>query len=89
MIQACCRARGAAGLDVSDAYTVTEFPLTRKYDLVITLSHSGTTTEIIDILKILHGKTPTRLITAVGSSPTIPYIDKEAVLDFADEQSVV
>lgn len=89
MAQAYCRAREVAGLGVSDAFTATEFPLDRKYDLVITLSRSGTTTEIIDILKALHGKTPTRLITAVGNGPATPHTDKEVVLDFADEQSVV
>ena len=88
MAQAYCRAREEAGQGVSDAFTATEFPLTRKYDMVITLSRSGTTTEIIDILKALHGKVPTRLITAVGNGPATPHTDMEVVLD-ADEKSVV
>lgn len=89
MAQAYCRAREVAGHGVSDAFTATEFPLTRHYDMVITLSRSGTTTEIIDILKALHGKVPTRLITAVGNGPATPFTDMELVLDFADETSVV
>lgn len=89
MAQAYCRAREVAGQGVSDAFTATEFPRNRKYDMVITLSRSGTTTEIIEILKAAHGSVPTRLITAVGNGPATPFTDKELVLDFADERSVV
>lgn len=88
MAQAYCRAREVAGEGISDAFTATEFPLTRTYDLVICLSRSGTTTEIIEILKNLQGHVATRLITAVGNGPATPFTDMEVVLD-ADEKSVV
>lgn len=89
MAQSYCRMRESLGQGISDAYTATEFPLDRPYDLVICLSRSGTTTEIIEILQRLEGKCPTRLITAVGQGPAAPFAGAELVLDYADEESVV
>ena len=88
--QAYTRMRETSGKGVSDAFTATEFPAERDYDRVVCLSRSGTTTEIIDIMKSLHaaGK-PAVLITAVADGPAAPYADHEVVLDFADEESVV
>ncbi|WP_371152381.1 DUF2529 family protein [Buchananella felis] len=90
MAQSYCVARENAGKGESDAFTATEFPLERKYDRVVLLSRSGTTTEIIDIAKELKERgVPTVLITAVGEGPAAPFVDAEVVLDFADEESVV
>lgn len=89
MAQAYCRARESLGKGVSDPFTATEFPLERSYDTVIVISRSGTTTEIVEILRKLHGKVRTLLITAVGNGPAAPFTDREIVLDFADERSVV
>lgn len=88
--QAYTRLREVQGKGVSDAFTATEFPLDRQYDRVICLSRSGTTTEIIDIMKHLHaaGK-PATLITAVAPGPASEFAAREVVLDFADEESVV
>lgn len=88
--QAYTRKREVEGRGVSDAFTATEFPASRTYDRVICLSRSGTTTEIVDIMRDLHAKgRPAVLITAVGNGPAAPYADREIVLDFADEESVV
>lgn len=87
--QSYCAARTAAGKGISDAYTATEFPTDRDYDRIICLSRSGTTTEIIDVLKAVHGTAPTVLLTAVGDGPARGAVDDEVVLDFADEESVV
>lgn len=88
--QAYAVARENAGKGLSDAFTATEFPWDRHYDLVICLSRSGTTTEIIDLMRRLKERgTPNLLITAVGDGPAAPYADREIVLDFADESSVV
>ena len=88
--QAYTRKREVEGRGVSDAFTATEFPASRTYDRVICLSRSGTTTEIIDIMRDLHAKgRPAVLITAVGDGPAAPYAEREIVLDFADEESVV
>lgn len=88
--QSYTRAREVAGKGVSDAFTATEFPIERNYDRVICLSRSGTTTEIIDVMKHLHAKgKPATLITAVAPGPASEYAAREIVLDFADEESVV
>ncbi|MFP7762014.1 SIS domain-containing protein [Marisediminicola sp. LYQ134] len=80
--------RETAGHGVTDAFAGSEFPLTRDYDRVITISRSGTTTEIIDLLGRLPA-TPTTLITGVADSPAAALASAVVSLPFADEQSVV
>lgn len=88
--QAYTVAREQAGKGLSDAFTATEFPWDRHYDLVVCLSRSGTTTEIIEVLRRLKERgTPNVLVTAVADGPATPYVDTEVVFDFADETSVV
>lgn len=83
-------ARETAGKGVSDAFTATEFPTSRTYDSVVCLSRSGTTTEIVELMRGLHAKgTPAVLVTAVAGGPAAPYAAAEVVFDYADEQSVV
>ncbi|MDO5081535.1 SIS domain-containing protein [Buchananella hordeovulneris] len=90
MAQSYCALRESLGKGESDAFTATEFPLTRSYDRVVLLSRSGTTTEIIDVAKELQARgVPNVLITAVANGPATPFVDAEIVLDFADEESVV
>jgi fructoselysine-6-P-deglycase FrlB-like protein len=81
-------AREQAGLGVTDAFAGSEYPLGRTYDRVVTISRSGTTTEIIDLLAAISG-TPTVLITAVPDSPAVANADHTVALPFADERSVV
>ncbi|WP_205678809.1 SIS domain-containing protein [Brachybacterium endophyticum] len=88
MAIAYAKLREAAGQGVTDALTPTEVSPAREYDRVIALSRSGTTSEIIDVLKNLQG-TPSVLITAVADGPAAEHADSEIVLDFADETSVV
>jgi fructoselysine-6-P-deglycase FrlB-like protein len=80
--------REQAGEGVTDAFAGSEYPLDREYDLVITISRSGTTTEIVDLLGKLSG-TPTVLITAVPDSPAAAVATTTVALPFADERSVV
>ncbi|MDN6793544.1 MAG: SIS domain-containing protein [Propionibacterium sp.] len=88
--QAYAHAREAQGLGLTDAFTAVEFPADREYDKLVFLSRSGTTTEIVDLLRDAQGKgVPSLLITAVAGGPGEPYADDEIVLDFADETSVV
>jgi len=79
--------RESAGLGESDAFAASEFPADRRYDRVVAISRSGTTTEVIELLAALDG--PTTLITAVGDSPATAHADETVTLAFADEQSVV
>lgn len=75
------------GLGESDAFAASEFPAGRSYDRIVAISRSGTTTEIIDLLKNVD--TPTTLITGVADSPATGFADATITLSFADEQSVV
>ncbi|MPV38598.1 SIS domain-containing protein [Georgenia subflava] len=87
MAQSYAVLRERAGHGLTDAFTATEFPAGRDYDRIVTISRSGTTTEIIDLLAAT--TTPSLLITAVGGGPAAAHADAEIVLDFADEESVV
>jgi len=79
----------ADGVAEADAYTSSEFNYARKYDRVIAISRSGTTTEVIDLLHRLKGVVPTTVITAVPGSPVTTAADHTVIIDFADERSVV
>jgi len=81
-------AREAAGQGETDAFPASEMPV-RHYDLVVALSRSGTTTEILHALDQLPDSVPTLGITADPSTPIADAVDDLVVLDFADEQSVV
>lgn len=77
------------GLGESDAFTASEFPMGRNYDLIVAITRSGTTTEVVDLLRNLKGKTPTVVITAVPGSPVTEQADETILIEFADEQSVL
>src|SRR5580693_6284239 len=48
--QSYAAAREAAGHGETDAFAASEFPAGRRYDRILALSRSGTTTEILDLL---------------------------------------
>jgi fructoselysine-6-P-deglycase FrlB-like protein len=79
--------RESLGLGESDAFAASEFPADRRYDRVVAISRSGTTTEIVELLQRIDS--PSILITAVGDSPAAAHADDVVELAFADEQSVV
>lgn len=80
--------REQAGLGETDWGYGLEAPISRPYDRVVVISRSGTTTEVIDVLRALPD-TPTVLITAVEGSPAGELADDVIVLGYADEVSVV
>jgi fructoselysine-6-P-deglycase FrlB-like protein len=79
--------REGRGLGRTDAFAASEFPTGRRYDRILAITRSGTTTEVLDLLKVLD--TPSTVITADGDSPVCALADQLIVLDFADEASVV
>jgi fructoselysine-6-P-deglycase FrlB-like protein len=81
--------REQAGLGETDAFQASEFPLGRRYDRVLTISRSGTTTEVVDLLDALHGTCRTTVVTADPTMPAAAHADDVVSLDFADEQSVL
>jgi fructoselysine-6-P-deglycase FrlB-like protein len=82
-------ARESAGLGETDAFAASEMPLGRRYDRVLALSRSGTTTEILRLLDELSGRQPTVAVTADPRTPISGVADAVIALEFADEQSVV
>ncbi len=87
--QSYAAAREAAGQGETDAFAASQMPAGRRYDRVVLLSRSGTTTEILDLLDRLRGQVPTVTITAVPDAPAARAADAAVVLDFADEAAVV
>jgi fructoselysine-6-P-deglycase FrlB-like protein len=89
MAHAYAAAREACGQGETDAFAASEMPLRRRYDRVLVLSRSGTTTEIRQLLGRLAGRVPTVAITAVPGTPVADAADAVITLEFADEESVV
>jgi fructoselysine-6-P-deglycase FrlB-like protein len=87
--QSYAAAREAAGHGETDAFAASEFPVGRRYDRILVLSRSGTTTEILDLLARASRTIPTVAITADVRSPVAAAADGVVTLDFADERSVV
>src|SRR5215469_18063944 len=90
--QSYAAAREASGHGETDAFPASEVPLGRRYDRVLVLSRSGTTTEVLDLLASLAVSAPTMpttAITADASTPVAAAAGAVIALDFADEQSVV
>jgi fructoselysine-6-P-deglycase FrlB-like protein len=81
--------REAAGRGETDAFAASEFPPGRRYEAIVAITRSGTTTEVLQLLEQVAGTTATVAITADAGSPAAASGDRAVVLDFADERSVV
>ncbi|EHR60918.1 SIS domain-containing protein [Saccharomonospora cyanea] len=81
--------RESLGHGVTDAFAASEFPVERDYDLVVAISRSGTTTEVLDLLGTLRGRVRTLAVIGDPESPGRGAADDVVVLPFADERSVV
>lgn len=81
--------RESLGLGETDAFAASQFPHPRAYDHVLALTRSGTTTEVIRLLKDLPPGTRSTAVTTHPGHPVARYATACVVLDFADEQSVV
>lgn len=89
MAQAAAALREGAGQGETDAFAASEFPRGRAYDHVVALTRSGTTTEVLELLGALRGRTRTTAITADPDTPVTATAEDVVVLGFADEKSVV
>jgi fructoselysine-6-P-deglycase FrlB-like protein len=87
MAQAYARLREDAGQGETDAFAASEFPFGRTYDRVVALTRSGTTTEVIDVLRRL--RVPTTAIVGTPGTPVTELAGQVVALEFADERSVV
>jgi fructoselysine-6-P-deglycase FrlB-like protein len=89
MGQAYAWLRESAGQGETDAFTASELPGGRRYDRLLAITRSGTTTEVLTLLHQVRGRQPTLVVTGVPGSPVVGAADESIVLDFADERSVV
>jgi fructoselysine-6-P-deglycase FrlB-like protein len=80
--------REAHGSGETDAFPASEFPGARRYDRIVAISRSGTTTEVVQLLERLDG-VPRAVVTADAGSPAAQFAETAIVLDFADERSIV
>ena len=67
------------------------FRLAAPMKLVVALTRSGTTTEVLRLLETVQSEAGPRTvaITADPSTPVVELADRHVILDFADEKSVV
>ena len=91
MAQCFADVRERSGHGETDAFPASEFPSRRSYDALVTLTRSGTTTEVLRLLGMLRSGTGPRTvaITADPDTPVVGLTDHQVVLDFADEKSIV
>jgi fructoselysine-6-P-deglycase FrlB-like protein len=87
--QAVAAAREAAGHGETDAFVASEMPADRRYDLVLAISRSGTTTEVVRCLAALPTGVRSLAISAVPGTPVVQAATDAIVLAFADEVSIV
>lgn len=82
----------APGGGLTDAFAASEFPVGRagagRYDRIVAITRSGTTTEVIDLLAAVRGVTPATVLTAAPGAP-VAELASPVVLSYADERSVV
>src|SRR3954447_22646861 len=86
--QAAAALREAAGHGVTDAFAASELPSRGDYDVVVAISRSGTTSEVVRALGRGVGARSVA-ITAVPGAPVAAAAEAVVALPFADEQSVV
>lgn len=91
MAQSYAAAREAAGKGVTDPFAASEAFLgaDRQYDAVVAITRSGTTSEVLEILRRLKGKVRTVALVGDLNSPIMTLADAVVELPYADEKSVV
>lgn len=90
MAQAYAAARESAGKGVTDAFAASEaFISSRDYDVLVAITRSGTTSEVLELLGTLDEKIRTVAVIGDTTSPIVNKVDAVAKLPYADEQSVV
>lgn len=91
MAMAYAARREQLGQGETDAFAASEMPTGRRYDRMVAITRSGTTTEVLDLLRQARGEGATRTtaLTAVVDTEVSGLADEVVDLGFADEQSVV
>jgi fructoselysine-6-P-deglycase FrlB-like protein len=89
MAQSFAALREGAGAGETDAFPASEFPLGRRYEHVVALTRSGTTTEVLRVLERLPAGVSSTAITTSEQLPAAALATHTVALPFADERSVV
>ncbi|MFG3421931.1 SIS domain-containing protein [Micromonospora sp. NPDC049460] len=89
MAMAYAARREQAGQGETDAFQASEFPAGRRYDRLVAITRSGTTTEVTELLAALRGRVPTTVLVGDPASPAASLADAAVPMPFADERSVV
>jgi fructoselysine-6-P-deglycase FrlB-like protein len=90
MAQAYAALREQTGHGETDAFAASEHRLDRGYDAVLAITRSGTTTEVIDVLRSLRGRDlVTTAVVATPGTPVTELADRTVLLPEVDERSVV
>jgi fructoselysine-6-P-deglycase FrlB-like protein len=89
MSQAYAALREASGHGETDAFPASEFRSQRRYDRVVVISRSGTTTEVIELLAGPLAAAKTLAITADTDAPLVALASDSLVPEGAREESVV
>jgi glucosamine--fructose-6-phosphate aminotransferase (isomerizing) len=87
--QSLAELRESAGLGETDAVCASEYVPRRRYDRVVAVTRSGTSTEVLDALRQVPAGARRVAVTAVSGEPVDDLADARLLLDFADERSVV
>jgi fructoselysine-6-P-deglycase FrlB-like protein len=87
--QAYAALRERAGLGETDAFAASELPAGRRYDALVAISRSGTTSEVVHVLRTHDVAKRSVALVAVDGTPVAEAADASIVLAFADERSVV
>src|SRR5580692_1456362 len=89
MAEAIAAWREEGGFGESEAFAASEMPLGRSYDVVVAISRSGTTTEVLRLIEALAPRTEVLAITGAESTPIAKAATRNISLPFADEVAVV
>jgi fructoselysine-6-P-deglycase FrlB-like protein len=79
--------REAAGQGETDAFAASEFPVGRRYDRIVAITRSGTTTEVLRLIDEVDA--PTTALIGDPATPAVTAATHAVLLPFADERSVV
>jgi fructoselysine-6-P-deglycase FrlB-like protein len=89
MAQSYAVLRESRGHGVTDAFAASEAFVDRGYDAIVAITRSGTTTEVLELLAGVQGRTRTVGLVGDPRSPVVDLVDRVVKLAFADELSVV
>ena len=89
MAQSYAALRESAGHGITDAFAASEAFVDRGYDAIVAITRSGTTTEVLQLLEGVRGRTRTIGIVGDPNTPLVDLVTDVVRLSFADERSVV